>query len=237
MPQKNDIFPGWLKTVERLLSPWRRADYSVKRDHTPKFDALPQVQYGELRPRIHNGDLIFCGGNYAFSKMIRYFSGCSRVSHVGIVYWWKERLMVLESVETDGVRIVPFSQYVVNYENSRKPYNGRIYLARDRRLHVAPENEEMMASAMRNPKVDQLLGEAATLLNKKFSFTDVLAFLVQGATGRMHHEDNDEFLCSEFVARCFKKVNVTYPDDGRGFVAPEHIAMSDDVEALMEICG
>lgn len=237
MPQKNDAFPGWLKSLELILSPFRRKDYSVKRDHTPKFDALPQVRYLELRHRIHNGDLLFCGGNFAFSKMIRYFSGRSKVSHVGIVYWWKERLMVLESVETDGVRMVPFSQYVSNYENSGKPYNGRLYLARDQRLHIPPESEEIAASAMRNPKVDQLLGEAATLLNKKFSFSDVLIFLLQGGTGNMRYENNDQFLCSEFVAKCFEKVRITYPNDGRGFIAPEHIAMSDDIAALVEICG
>jgi len=237
MPQQNDAYPWLLKMFELLLSPFRAPGYTIKRDHTPKFDALPLAKYDELRHRIHNGDLLFCGGNFAFSKAIRYLSGRSKVSHVGIVYWWNGRLMLLESVETDGVRIVPFSQYVSNYENSGKPYNGRLYLARDRRLHIPPENETVAASSMRNLRVDQLLGEAATLLNKKFSFKDVFIFFLQGNTGRFRHEDNDQFLCSEFVAKCYAKVDIRYPGDGRGFVAPEHIAMSDDIAALVEIRG
>lgn len=234
---KNEDSPFWLKSLVALLAPFRAPGYTIKTDHTPKFDDLPKVQYADLRGRIHNGDLLFCGGNFAFSKTIRYLSGRSKVSHVGIVYWWNDRLMLLESVETDGVRVVPVSQYVHNYENSGKAYNGRLYLARDRRLHQVPRDATQLASTLHNPKVERLLGEAASLLNRKFSFKDVLVFFLQGTTGRFQHEDNEEFLCSEFVAKCCAGVNIDYPEDGCGFIAPEHIAMSEHVEVLVEIAG
>jgi len=235
MPTINDTYPAWLPAMKWLLTPFRAAGYSVKKDHTTKFDALPSVSYDKLRHTIRNGDLLFCGGDYAFSKTIRYLSGQSKVSHVGIVYWWNERLMLLESVETDGVRIVPVSQYVENYENRGAPYNGRIYLARDQRVTIAPTNRKGDASGDHNPMVEEILHFAASLLNKKFSFKDVLTFLWQGNTGRELHVDDEEFLCSEFVAKCFRKVSIAYPDDGHGFIAPEHIAMSEHVQALVEI--
>lgn len=237
MNQDEGVSTWWLKSIAVLLSPFRAPGYSIKRDHTTKFDALPTIAYQDLRDRIHNGDLLFCGGNFAFSKTIRYLSGCSKVSHVGIVYWWNDRLMLLESVETDGVRIVPVSQYVNDYENSGKPYNGRLYLARDWRLYQQPRNDAEMARSMHNPKVEKLLGDAATMLNKKFSFKDVLVFFLQGNTGRFEYVENDEFLCSEFVAKCYAGVGIDYPGDGRGFVAPEHIAMSEHVDVLVEIVG
>ena len=237
MTQANDTYPWWLKAIATLLSPFRAPGYSIKRDHTTKFDVLPSMAYQDLRNRIHNGDLLFCGGQFAFSKTIRYLSGCSKVSHVGIVYWWNDRLMLLESVETDGVRIVPVSQYVGNYENTEKPYNGRLYLARDQRLFRPPENEVDLARSIRNPKVEQVLGDAASLLNKKFSFKDVFIFFLQGNTGRFQHEENDQFLCSEFVARCYAGVGIDYSGDGRGFVSPEHIAMSEHIDVLVEIVG
>ena len=245
MSKMHDTYPLWLKAIAVVLSPFRAPGYSIKRDHTTKFDALSVVTYAELRGRICDGDLLFCGGNFAFSKAIRYLSGCSLVSHVGIVYWWNDRLMVLESVETDGVRMVPVSQYLTNYENTAKAYSGRLYLARDRRL-VQPLQEGVQAIGKEallqlpqssNPKIDELLGRAATLLNKKFSFKDVLLFFWQGITGRLQYVDNDEFLCSEFVAKCFAGVGILYAGDGRGFVAPEHIAASDHVEVLVEIRG
>lgn len=233
---KEEVWPLWIKVSEWLLAPFRASDYSIKRDSTQKFDELNQVSYRDLREQIQDGDLLFCGGEYAFSKLIRYLSGRSRVSHVGIVYWWNGRLMLLESVETDGVRVVPVSQYLVNYENSGKPYNGRVYLARERRLHMALASRGAAGGRESNSMVLELLREAATLLNKKFSFRDVLIFFWQGNTGRERHEDDDQFLCSEFVAKCFERIGITYPDDGRGFIAPEHIAMSEDVEGLVEIC-
>lgn len=235
MADTNGSFPAWLKVIELLLSPFRAAHYAIKRDHTDKFDTLPTVHYSALRHTIRNGDLLFCGGNFAFSKTIRYLSGKSKVSHVGIVYWWNDRLMVLEGVETDGVRIVPLSQYVQNYENSGKAYNGRMYLARDRRLTIAPPNIHVAANDVPNPAVEKLLHEAATLLNKKYSYWDALIFFWQGATGREWHTDNDAYLCSEFVAKCFLGIGLDYPDDGRGFIAPEHIAMSAHIETLVEI--
>ena len=146
MPTTNDTYPTWLPAMKWLLSPFRAPGYTVKKDHTAKFDALPSVSYEQLRHTIRNGDLLFCGGNFAFSKIIRYLSGQSKVSHVGIVYWWNERLMLLESVETDGVRIVPVSQYVENYENRGAAYNGRIYLARDQRVTIAPTNKAFKLS-------------------------------------------------------------------------------------------
>ena len=236
-----DGYPIWLKAIAALLSPFRAPGYSIKRDHTTKFDNLNAVAYAELRGRICNGDLLFCGGNFAFSKAIRYLSGRSKVSHVGIVYWWNDRLMVMESVETDGVRLVPVSQYISNYENTGKAYRGRLYLARDRRLirPVEPgqsvQDESGEPARPDNAQVDVLLGRAATMLNKKFSFKDVLVFFMQGNTGRFHYEDNDEFLCSEFVAKCYAGVGILYEGDGHGFIAPEHIAASDHVEVLVEI--
>jgi hypothetical protein len=168
-PFQPDEFPRWIALLDRLLGVFKKPGYQLKAGHTAKFDKLPQEPYDRLRQSIFNGDLLFCGGQYAFSQVIRYFSGGSTVSHVGIVYWWNGRLMLLESVESDGVRIVPVSQYLRNYENTNRPYRGRLYLARDDRLYRSHQS-------LRNPQVDALLSQAASLLNKKFGFSDVAAF-------------------------------------------------------------
>jgi len=221
-------FPAWLRHLAAMVGIFKKPGYQLKADNTDKFDALEKAPYSQLRQNILNGDLLFCGGNYAFSKVIRYFSGGSRVSHIGIVYWWNGRLMLLESVENDGVRIVPVSQYLYNYENSNNPYDGRIYLARDTRLYRTHES-------MRNQQVDRLLTQAASLLNKKFGFWDVVVFFWKGATGRGTYHVNDYFLCSEFVTKCFDLIELKYPDDGSGFITPEHIAGAPSVNALCEI--
>ena len=221
-------FPAWLRYLAAAVSIFKKPGYQLKADNTDKLDTLAKEPYSQLRRNIMNGDLLFCGGNYAFSKVIRYFSGGSRVSHIGIVYWWNSRLMLLESVESDGVRIVPVSQYLENYENSNRPYDGRIYLARDTRLYRTNQS-------VRNPQVDALLNQAASLLNKNFGFWDVVVFFWKGATGRGTYQVNDYFLCSEFVAKCFDLIGLQCPDDGSGFITPEHIAGAPEVNAICEI--
>lgn len=228
-PFNPNEFPAWLRVLARVMGVFGKPGYQLKPECTDKFNALKQVPYGELREDILNGDLLFCGGEYAFSKVIRFFSGGSRVSHIGIVYWWNSRLMLLESVESDGVRIVPVSQYLKNYENSNQPYKGRVYLARDSRLYQTHES-------LRNPQVDSLLSQAATLLNTKFGFWDVVVFFWKGATGWGTYQVNDYFLCSEFVAKCFELIGLQTPaHDGSGFVTPEDIASAASVTALCEI--
>lgn len=233
---RSDEFGFWLKLVEAATSFFRKPGYSVKKEHTTKFDALDRVAYDEKRNEIHNGDLLFCSGNHWLSKVIRYFSGRSKVSHVGIIFWWQGRLMLLESVESDGVRIVPLSHYISNYENSGKPYDGQIYIARHREIHREPEHSDTKPCDIVNALVSMMLRKASTLLNKEFSIGDFLAFFWRATTGHGEYDENDHYLCSEFVAECFKGgAGIVFKGDGAGFIAPEHIAMADEVDALIEI--
>lgn len=228
-PFNPNEFPIWLRGLARVVSVFGKPGHQFKAESTDKFDTLNKIPYDRLREDILNGDLLFCCGEYAFSKVIRFFSGGSRVSHIGIVYWWNGRLMLLECVESDGVRIVPVSQYLKNYENTQRPYKGRVFLARDNRFYQTHES-------LRNPQVENLLAQAATLLNTKFGLWDVVEFFWKGATGWGVYRVNDYFLCSEFVAKCFELIGLECPaSDGSGFVTPEDIASATTVTALCEI--
>ena len=225
---QNDEFPAWLDKLNSIMAVFQKPGFFIKTTHTSKFDGLKPRGYDELRHEIHDGDLLFCSGTHPISKIIRYFSGRSRVSHVGILYWWHRRLMLLESVEDKGVRIVPLRHYLVNYENSEIPYPGRLFLARDQRIAKTQETYG-------NSLVESLLHEAACKLNKRFSIGEMLRFFWRGTTGWGKNWENDCFLCSEFVAMCFKTIKLDYPDSGSGFVTPEDIASSPHVVALNEI--
>lgn len=233
----SDTFPAWLESVDKVMSLFRKEGYTVKQDHTDKFDTLEKVGYEEYRNSVHNGDLLFCGGTHPLSKVIRYFSGKSKVSHVGIIFWWQKRLMLLESVETDGVRIIPLSQYINNYENSGHAYKGRVYIARHNKLHKKPGRSKAEPWELENALVDTLLSKAATLLNKKFSIMDFFSFFIHATTGHLKYDRNDAYLCSEFVAECFQTegIGIEFPDDGYQYIAPEHVAMAKEVKALIEI--
>ncbi len=188
---------------------------------TTKFEGLEKKRYDDIRQNICTGDIFFAAGNYPISRMISHFSK-SMFSHVGFVFTWNSRVLVLESVEDDGVRAVPMRQYVFDYENSGQPYNGRLFLAK----HNA---------SLDTDKINLMLGKAADSLNKKYDKDEIARILARITIGLGKHSDNDAYICSEFVDACFKEIGVTFPRGPNGFIFPEQIAADINVTPKFEI--
>ena len=89
------------------------------------------VDYAAFRHKIRNGEVLLCSGKAVFSKLIQRATG-SIWSHVGFVMRMDsiDRVMVLESVESIGVRTVPLSTYLRDYDSEGHPYKGRMVLLR-----------------------------------------------------------------------------------------------------------
>ena len=187
---------------------------------THKYDALEKVNYTDIRNKIKTGDILFCSGNYPVSYVIRKFSD-SIFSHVAFVFSWNDRILVLESVEDDGVRAVPLSRYVRNYENSQYPYNGRLFLARHK-------------DNFTKTNVNKMLGRAADLLNRKYDQDEIGKIMWRITTGLGKHKTDNEYICSEFVDECFQEIGITLERDQNGFIFPEHIAADQNVDPLFE---
>src|SRR5437867_8122662 len=96
-----------------------------------EFPTMPIKHYRELRHEIRSGDILLCSGSSVFSTLIQKVTG-SVWSHVAFILRVDaiDRIMVLESVESIGVRAVPLSNYVNDYNATRKGYPGRLMLAR-----------------------------------------------------------------------------------------------------------
>lgn len=190
---------------------------------TKKFDGLPKQRYLDIRADIRTGDIFFAAGNYPISRMIEHFSD-SMFSHVGFLFTWNTRVLLLESVEDDGVRAIPVSQYVNDYECSGQPYNGRLFLGR---YNTAFDHDRVM----------RMLGQAADSLNRKYDKEELAKILARVTMGLGKHGDNDAYICSEFVDVCFQKIGIVFPRDSNGFIFPEHIAADINVSPLFEIVG
>ena len=186
-----------------------------------KFENLEKKKYEDIRADIRTGDIFFASGNYPISRIIRHFSK-SMFSHVGFTFVWNSRVLLLESVEDDGVRATPLSQYVKDYENSGKPYDGRLFLGR-------------YDGTLDTEKVNVMLGLAADKLNKKYDKDEIAKILARVTIGVGQHGENDAYICSELVDICFKEIGINFPRDERGFIFPEHIASDANVFPLFEI--
>ncbi|NHM32534.1 YiiX/YebB-like N1pC/P60 family cysteine hydrolase [Neobacillus terrae] len=191
---------------------------------TNKFDGIKQLTYLDAKNEIRTGDLLFCDGHYMVSELIKKVSN-SRFSHVGLMFHWNDRLLLFESVEDDGVRIVPLSHYLYNYENSGAKYNGTLYAGR----------HNGMASLTDQGGINNMLGKAADLLNRSYDKNEIARIVARIGLGVGRHTDNDEYTCSEFIEECYKQLKIIFSFENKGFIYPEHIAADPNVEALFEI--
>lgn len=188
---------------------------------TQKFQRIEQRRYADVRELIRPGDLFLASGNYPISRIIEHFSD-SLFSHVGVVFFWKSRILLLESVEDDGVRAVPLSHYLNDYENSREPYNGRLFLGR-------------YDQAFSDAQLDLMIGNATDRLNRKYDKDEMAKILARITIGLGKHRDDDAYICSEFVDMCFRDLGVRFKSRLNGFLFPEDIAADDKVRPLFEL--
>src|SRR5690554_6247260 len=130
---------------------------------TSKFNDVKIVPFEQAKTNIRTGDILFCSGRYLVSELIKKLSK-SRFSHIGLLVYWNEHVLVLESVEDDGVRVVPLSHYLYNYENSKEKYKGQMYIAR----HGVVDSPDFDRE-----KIKVMCGRAIDLLNRNYDREEI----------------------------------------------------------------
>ena len=183
---------------------------------------LPPRPYTELRPQIRDGDLLMCSAHDWGSRLIRWATK-SAWSHYAIAFRMSDigRVMCLECVERIGVRAVPLSDFVRRTSSGIEPYPGRILLA----------GHAVIAARKGATPIKEMSGFAFGRLGRPFSQREVAKIALRILLGRFDIRlpgavaDDDEYICSEYVARCFEQVGIHVPSDGLGFIAPGDFAL------------
>jgi hypothetical protein len=190
------------------------------------FDGIESMNvqdYQGIRPNLKTGDLFFASGRYIVSKLIQKFTD-SPWSHVAIVVRLVDldRVLLLESVEDTGVRIVPLSKYLDDYDSDGKPYNGWLALARPKNvdLDIMKELAQFGADELGRPYDKD---ELATIASR-----------IALGIGRKGKKDRT-YICSELVQACFANANYYFPGDDRGFISPENIWVDSRVDSMCRI--
>jgi hypothetical protein len=210
-------------------------DHAFSAAMTVPVDALERFKpqaYTDVRAQVRDGDLLLCSTNHAFAHLIRW-STRSPWSHVAMAFRLTEidRVIVLECVERIGVRAVPFSSFVAKSPLGHKPYPGHILLAR----HAG------MAAKSRRQPLRRMAEFAFDRLGDRFSQLEMAKIALRIVLGRfdvkLHPSlgPDDEFICSEYVAKAFERVGIHFPWDGRGFIAPSDIAADPRVQPIAQV--
>lgn len=167
---------------------------------------------------IRDFDLLLTSGSAFFSKMIQKATG-SPWSHVGLLLktQWPDLVVVMESVESIGIRMYPLSLYA-------RGYHGGVVVTRHSGLEGCSILQQRIAVQL-----------AASLVGGKYDTAElgrIAARII--ANSPAVHRENDEFICSEFVEHIFRSLPVLFKKDHRGFIAPANIA-EDGAVSLQHI--
>ena len=190
------------------------------------FSTLPTYPYQALRKKIRSGDILLCSGSSTFSKLIQRATN-SVWSHVGFVLRLDAigRIMILESVESIGVRTIPLSNYVFDYNATGKGYPGKFLIARHN--DVKQEN------------IVNLSKFATSLLGYPYNSDEIIriAMRIGLSTFNLESKTPDPiikhaFICSEYAHLCFESIGIQIPYDSLGFIAPADFARCKKIQPI-----
>lgn len=188
----------------------------------PELTSRPPVSYDEIRDTLRTGDIVFCSGTYFFSKAIRLFTK-SVWSHVGIIYRdeFLDRIFILESETMIGVRLAPLSKYLKDYHGRRKPYRGRMFIAR-----IDPEVPLEQSKKAISFGMDQL--------TKPYDNWEILRIAVRIVFGLGRKSRDRKYICSELVYEAFHKAGIEFPYRNRS-ISPDDLWVDPRVKVRFRI--
>lgn len=190
------------------------------------YPKVPTATYDALRDNIRSGDILMCSGNATISKIIQQATK-SVWSHVAFIIRLDNinRVLLLESVETMGVRTVPLSSYANNYNGTGKGYPGKILLARHREF--------------KNDRITDLSKAAVDLLGYPYGTEELLRIAARITLADWHLDEpttqltpQKAYICSEYAYECYKSVGVSIDYNPKGFVAPADFARTEAIDAV-----
>lgn len=198
--------------------------------HQMLFNQIDVLSFHEAAPLFKNGDLLFCRGRGMMSRLIQQAT-CSEVSHVAMLVEMPitEQWLVIESVESVGVRCVTLEEgYLSHYNGSGAAYPGELMVARhsfvEQACHLMPE----------------LFRKAFSLLGSHYDHHAILQIAARicmqdaGIHPNGTLKPGHDYICSELVYALFQALKIQLPLDQRGFISPANIAQDASV---VPVCG
>lgn len=193
---------------------------------------LPAQDYDTIRRLVKTGDMALCSGTNPFSRVIRWATK-SPWSHIALIVRLEDidRVIVLEAVAKIGVRAVPLSRFVAEDSDRHRPYPGDIIIAR----HTAFAEKATGAAlhAMTDFAFDRLGAPFDVNEITRIGIRIALAGLGFREPGRI--KPDDEYICSEYLAECYRRVGIDIAWDGRGFIGPADFAADPHVEPVARV--
>ena len=187
-----------------------------------QIQELPVIPYEKIRGFLKTGDIFFSSGSYAFSGIIQRLTK-SAWSHVAIVYVDEElgRVLVLEAEPRIGIRLIPLSKYIKDYQGKNRPYKGQVVIAK---LNFELEKEKM------NKAICFGLDE----VTRPYDNWEIIRIMTRILFKIGKKEKNRDYICSELVRGAFNKAGVVFRLND-SYASPQEIWKDDRIEMKYRI--
>ena len=183
---------------------------------------MPVIPYEKIRDNLKTGHIFFTSGSYLFSGAIQRLTK-SVWSHVAVVYKDEElgRVMVLEAEPSVGIRLIPLSKYIKDYQGKKRPYKGQIAIAK---INLDIEKE----------KFKRGISFGLDELTRPYDNFEILRIMIRILFRISRRERNRSYICSELVRDIFAKAGVIiqYNDT---YISPNAIWTDGRVELKYRI--
>jgi hypothetical protein len=183
---------------------------------------IPVISYEKIREHLKTGDIFFASGSYSFSGIIQWLTK-STWSHVAVIYKDEElgRVLVLEAEPKVGIRLIPLSKYLNDYNGKKRPYKGQISIAK---LNIDLEKEKL------NKGISFGLDE----LTRPYDNFEIFRIMIRILFHVSRREKNRNYICSELVRDIFAKAGVIiqYKDT---YISPDNVWCDERIEMKYRI--
>jgi Permuted papain-like amidase enzyme, YaeF/YiiX, C92 family len=195
---------------------------------TDIFPSISLSNYSDVRSELRSGDLLFCSGSGVMSQLIQKATH-SCWSHVAFVMRLDEidRVMVVESIESLGVRTIPLSRYLTDYQQG-KAYSGGIVLARHKTFSEHLASSQLAA-------LGQFAADQFGYTYDRSEIAKITARILQSALPFTEQEKDQlksdkEYTCSEYVWRCFREVGIDIDHAEGDYITPADFARDENID-------
>lgn len=178
-----------------------------------KLDTIP---YEKIRDYLHTGQIVFCSGSYLFSGIIQKLTK-SVWSHVAIIYKDEElgRVLILEAEPYIGIRLIPLSKYIRDYQGKKRPYKGQMVVTN---LHAEFTEEQKK----------KIISFGLDELTRPYDNWEILRIMIRILFSIGKREKNRSYICSELVRDCFKKGGYVFKMRDT-YISPQEIWEDENV--------
>lgn len=194
----------------------------AKAIHKSTIKQLEKIPYQDARAQLKTGDIVFCSGNYLFSGIIRKLTK-SVWSHVAVVYKDEQlgRVLLMEAEPSVGIRLIPLSNYLKNYNGTHRPYKGNLVVCK-------------LANTDDTLTINKGISFGLDALTKPYDNWEIVRIMIRILFKISKRERNRSYICSELVRDILTKsgLKISYQDT---YISPDHLYTHEQVQLYFRL--